>query len=271
METTHKYTSEPDVAPRQWPVIKHSPLADGRLHRPAIGLIELSTEIVMNAEMRAFLPDCNYGIYTSRVEFGDTADIEGLAEMESHLYAAANLLPSPEWLDAIVYGCTSGSMVIGPAKVNSLISLARPGVPVFNPISAVIAALKTMNRRRIAVVTPYAHEANQVVNSFLRQNGVDIINAVTFNILSGYTMSRLTPDDFYAAALQANTDEAEAIFISCTASYLSPMLEDLERVTGKPVVTSNQALVWQCCEVTGLHRTDGKGGALFDYRFELPE
>ena len=271
MKTIHKRISESNTVPRQWPVIEHSPLVEGKMHRPAIGLIELSTEIIMNAEMRAFLPDCDYGIYSSRVEFGDAADIKGLAEMEARLYAAANLLPSEEWLDAIVYGCTSASMVIGPAQVSSLISSARPDVPVFNPISAVIAALKTMNRRRIAVVTPYTHETNQVVDSFLSQNGIDIVNAITFNILSGYTMSRLTPSDFYSAAIQANTDEAEAVFISCTASHLSPILEDLERAIGKPVVTSNQALVWQCCESTGLHRTDGHGGALFGYRFDIPE
>jgi len=269
MKTINKSISELNTVPGEWPVVEHAPLLQGKLHRPAIGLIELSTEIVMNAEMRAFLPDCNYGIYGSRVEFGDTADINGLAGMEAHLNAAANLLPSQDWLDAIVYGCTSGSIVIGPAQVNSLISSARPGTPVFNPISAVIAALKAMKLRRIAVVTPYAHETNQVVNSFLSQNGIEIVNALTFNILSGYTMSRLSPKDFYSAALQANTDEAEAVFISCTASYLSPILEDLECAIGKPVVTSNQALVWQCCEATGLHRTDGHGGALFDYRFDL--
>lgn len=271
MKTTRKGISESDVVPGQWPVIQHSALVEGKLHRPAIGLIELSTEIVMNAEMRAFLPDCDYGIYTSRVEFGDTADIKGLSGMKSHLNAAAKLLPDSEWLDAIVYGCTSGSMVIGPAQVNSLISSARPGVPVFNPISAVIAALRAMKLRRIAIVTPYAHETNQVVNSFLSQTGIDIVNAVTFNILSGYTMSRLSANDLYAAALQADTEEAEAIFVSCTTLCVSPMLEDLERVTGKPVVTSNQALVWQCCESTGLHRTDGHGGALFDYRFDVQE
>jgi maleate isomerase len=270
MKTTNN-KNESTAVPGQWPVIEHSPLVEGKLHRPAMGLIELSTEIVMNAEMRAFLPDCDYGLYSSRVEFGDTADIKGLAAMEAHLYTAAKLLPSLEYLDAIVYGCTSGSMVIGPDQVSALISSARPGVPVFNPISAVIAALKTMNCHRIAVVTPYPHETNQVVNSFLSQNEIDIVNALTFNILSGYAMSRLSPNDFYAAALQVNTEEAEAIFISCTASHLSPILEDLEHAIGKPVVTSNQALVWQCCETTGLHRTDGHGGVLFDYRFDISQ
>jgi len=225
----------------------------------------------MSAELRAFLPDCDYGIYTSRVEFGDNADIKGLSEMEGHLKAAAKLLPASQCIDAILYGCTSGSIVIGPTRISSLISDARPGVCVFNPVSAVIAALTAMNRKRISVVTPYPHETNQVIKSFLNGQGITIVNALTFNLLSGYDMSRLTPNDLYSAALQANTDEAEAIFISCTALCVSPVLGDIERATGKPVVTSNQALVWQCCETTGLRRDDGRGGALFDYRFDTQE
>lgn len=268
MEATTRHQSETVSTLVDWPVIELPKLIEGKLHRPAIGLLELSTEIVMHSEIRAFLPDCNHGIYTSRVEFGDDADIEGLSEMEAFLNTAANLLPAPEWLDAIVFGCTSGSMVIGPERVRSLVSEARPGVPVFNPISAVVAGLKTLDRRKVAVVTPYPQETNRVVGAFLNREGIDIVSAVTFDILSGYAMSRLAPRDLYSAALRANTDEAEAIFISCTALQVSPILEDLEHETGKPVVASNQALAWQCCETAGVRRTDGRGGALFAHRFD---
>jgi maleate isomerase len=121
----------------------------------------------------------------------------------------------------------------------------------------------------VAVATPYPQETNRVVGSFLTQHGIDVVGAVTFDILSGYEMSRLSPRDIYAAALAANTDEAEAIFISCTALIVSPILENLERETGKPVVTSNQALAWQCCEIAGVRRQDGSGGTLF--RHARPE
>jgi maleate isomerase len=271
MELARSNAARQEVMNGDWPVIKHRSLLQGKMHRPAIGLLELSTEIVMQAEIRAFLPDCDHGIYTSRVQFGDAADVKGLAEMEAHLHTAASLLPDPEWLDAIVFGCTSGSMVIGPQRVSSLLSAVRPAVPVFNPISAVVTGLVTMNTRRVAVVTPYPQETNHVVRSFLKQHGIDVVSAVTFDILSGYEMSRLSPQDIYSAALQANTDEAESIFISCTALNVSPILEDLERETGKPVVASNQALAWQCCEIAGVRRQDGRGGALFRHRYTVPQ
>ncbi len=263
----HKETTRARSVDANWPVIAHTGLSEGKFHRPAIGLIELSTEVLMSAEIRAFLPDCDVGIYTSRVEFGDDADIKGLAAMEPHINAAANLLPDGEYLDAIVYGCTSGSMVIGPERLNELISSARLGLPVFNPISAVIAGLQAMNRRKIAIVTPYPQETNRVVAAFLAGRGIEIVSGLTFDILSGYDMSRLRPADLFDAAIKADTPEAEAIFISCTALLVSPVLEDIERKTGKPVVTSNQALAWQCSETVKLIRNDGRGGELFNHRF----
>lgn len=267
MQVSPVQRPHPSFSPDTWTVIPHSPLSNGKLHQPAIGLLELSTEVLMHKEIEAFLPECDHGIYSSRVQFGDTADVEGLGAMEAYLSSAASLLPDTDWLDAIVFGCTSGSMVIGPSRVSSLVSDARPGIPVFNPISAVIAGLTTMKRTRVAVVTPYAQETNQVVGAFLGRHGIDVLNAVTFDILSGYAMARLSPKDIYDAAILANTEEAEAIFISCTGLCVSPILDDLERAVGKPVVASNQALAWQCCETAGVHRTDRRGGQLFDHRF----
>ncbi|KAF1036146.1 MAG: Maleate isomerase [Burkholderia lata] len=267
--------TKPTAAPESnenftgWPVVKASSPVTGKVHRPAIGLLELSTEVWMQAEIRAFMPDCDDGIYTSRVQFDDDADVKGLGAMEDYIGAAANLLPDPEWLDAIVFGCTSGSMVIGPERLESLISAARPGVPVFNPISAVVAALTALDCRKIAVVTPYVQETNRVVDTFLRRRGIEIVNAVTFDMLSGYAMARLSPRDFHTAALHVNTDDADAVFISCTGLQVSPVLADIEHAIGKPVVSSNQALAWQCCETAGIHRTDGRSGSLFNRRFHV--
>lgn len=251
-----------------WHVIGGSSFATGKVHRPAIGLIELSTEVVTHSEIKAFLPSCDAGIYTSRIEFGDATDISGLSSMEAHLHSATGLFPAGDFLDAVVYACTSGTMVIGAERVRSIIGSLRPGIPVYDPISAVISGLAAMNRRRIAVVTPYIRETNSVVARYLAQSGIEVVNAVTFDLLSGASMNRLSPRDIYNAGILADTPDAEAVFISCTGIRVSPILDDLERTLGKPVLSSNQALAWQCCETVGLVREDGRGGSLFGRRYQ---
>jgi maleate isomerase len=125
-----------------------------------------------------------------------------------------------------------------------------------------------MNRRRIAIVTPYVQETNRIVQSFLYERGIDVVNGLTFDILSGYAMARLSPKDIYSAAMAVNTEEAEAIFISCTGLQVSPVLADLQQALGKPVVSSNQALTWLCSEKASVRRIDNLAGALFGYRFK---
>lgn len=250
------------VGPNQWVVPSAPVLPEGKMHLPAIGLIELSTEIVMQAEMRAFIPGLDPGLYTTRVRFSDHPDVNGLAEMEGHLADAAALLPGSEWLDAIVFGCTSGSVIISPERIAELAGRNHPGVPVLTPITAVVAGLNVMNCKRIAIVTPYPREVNFLLHDFLTAQGIEIVGGVTFEFDSGYSMSRIAPSDLLEAALRADRPEADAIFICCTALQVSPIIEELEQRTGKPAISSNQALIWQCCGAAGISNINGRGTLL---------
>ena len=52
-------------------------------------------------------------------------------------------------------------------------------------------------------------------------------------------------------AIKADVPESEAVFVSCTALRTSAIIEELEQALGKPVVTSNQALVWHSLRLSG--------------------
>jgi maleate isomerase len=50
------------------------------------------------------------------------------------------------------------------------------------------------------------------------------------------------------------------VFISCTGLRTFPVVARLEERLGKPVVTSNQALAWDCLRLAGVHdRLPGRG------------
>ena len=59
--------------------------------------------------------------------------------MAGEMTATAALLP--QGLDGVAYACTSGATIIGPDRVEALVQMAHPGVPVTNPLSSVVAAL----------------------------------------------------------------------------------------------------------------------------------
>ena len=53
------------------------------------------------------------------------------------------------------------------------------------------------------------------------------------------------------ARLLADDTGAEALFISCTATRAAEVVERLEALTGRPVITSNQAMIWQTMRAAG--------------------
>lgn len=236
------------------------------VHRPAIGLIELTMETAMSGEMHRFLDGTSAGIYTSRVPFSGTTTGAELSKMGDRVVAAADLLPEAEWLDCIVYGCTSGSAFIGHDRLTALIGTVRPGVPVITPIGAVARALNALGARRIAVATPYVTSVNAQVAGVLSRDGFEIVSGAAFQTEDGFAMMRMPPECFVTAALAADSDDAEAIFISCTGIVVGPVIAEIEQKTGKPVVTSNQAIAWQCLETVGAEAPSTRFGQLFGHR-----
>ncbi|MNQ98289.1 Arylmalonate decarboxylase [compost metagenome] len=222
----------------------------------------------MAKELLAFCPP-QASLYTGRMAFSGETTIDGLSAVAKAVPDAAALLPAPAWMHAIVYGCTSGTIVLGQDKVAELIHRSRPGVPVVTPIGAVLKAFRALRLARVAVVTPYVTEVNRLVARTIHEAGVEIVNARTFGQRDADEMFLTPAEAFLEAALAADSPDADGIFISCTGISVSPIVRELERRTGKPVVTSNQAIAWQCREIAGVAETENDLGALFGHR--LPD
>ena len=64
-------------------------------------------------------------------------------------------------------------------------------------------------------------------------------------------MIAVEPGEWYRRVKRQRHDDADAYFISCTAIRAAEAIEPLERDLGKPVVTSNQAMVWHSLKPAG--------------------
>ncbi len=167
-------------------------------------------------------------------------------------------------LDVIAFGCTSGTMAIGPERVHAAIGAARRGVLVTDPVSAALRGFAALGCRRVALLTPYIGEVNAVVETFLIARGLDLVRKGYFPLQDDNARARVTPDALEAAAVALGDDPAVgALFISCTALRSAPMVVRLEARIGRPVVTSNQALCWDALRLMGDRRATPQGGRLF--------
>ena len=223
---------------------------DGPAPRAAIGLITLSTDNVIEAEVLSFLPKVGVALYRSRIP-------------APHIGTVAELLLPDDRLDVVAFGCTSGSMVIGPDGVAAAIHAVRPGVPVSNPVSAALDGLRALGARRIALLTPYPDRTNAVVGDYVAGQGFEIVAKGSFKQSGGPFIARIPPEDIYEAGVALGGNEVDALFVSCTALRVSSVLERIEDRIGKPVVASNQALAWDCLRRAGIDDAVPNAGRLF--------
>jgi maleate isomerase len=235
--------------------------------RASLGLIQLATDRVSDTDTRAFLSGLdNVDLFSTRIPMSDRVTTENLRAVEPYLSEAAQRIVPQSRLDGIGFSCTSGTVAIGIDVVHEAIKRGRPGTPVTTPIEAAILALRTLSIRRIAFLAPYQLATARLVADVLERSGFDIVRKATFGLDGDLDMNRLSAECLIKAGSDLASGGAEALFISCTGVATFPVVARLEGITGKPVVTSNQALAWHLARLSGVDNVLPDRGRLFEYQ-----
>ncbi len=227
--------------------------------RGRLGFVLLQSEETAEDDIRMAVP-ADVGVFFTRSPMPDSTTVETLAGMAEDLGRAAAILPPS--LDAVAYVCTSGSVVIGEDRVAAELAKGQPDAKTTSLVTCVVAALRELGIRRPVVGTPYLDEINTLEADFLTERGFDVVGITGLQIESGQDMCRVDPDDIVAYALEIDRPEADGIFMSCTGLRSLEVIDEIERRTGKPVVGSNQALVWRMLRMIGVNDSIAGFGSL---------
>jgi len=235
--------------------------------RGKIGLIVPSTNTVNEPEFWRLAPP-GVSIHSDRVLLLGNATQESYNAMADALGAAAQRLATAE-VDVVAYGCTSGSIVCPmPELLEQMGNHTK--TPAVATAGAVVAALKALGVKKVAVGTPYVTFVNDAEKLFLEEYGFEVTSIHGLQL--GETqeerrgIGRVPPEQVYRLARLVDRPEAEAIFISCTNLATIDVIHQIEADLGKPVVISNQACFWACLRLMGLpDRVEGYGKLLRDH------
>ncbi len=234
----------------------------GRHHRAKLGFVLLAMEQTIEDDMFRLAPP-GVGVHFSRAPMANRVSVETLANMTHGIGdAAALLLPDGE-LDVACYACTSGSVVIGEDRVFAELRRGRPAAKPTSLITAVMRALRSLKATRIVVATPYLDEVNAIERDYMASRGFEVLAIEGLGIADDADMVRVTPASIAAFAESLDRPDAEAIFISCGALRSIEIIDMLEERTGKPVITSNQAMMWDCLRLAGVNDRQNGYGRLF--------
>lgn len=230
--------------------------------RHRLGLIALSTDVTIEADFHRLLPD-GAMFHTARVIQTNPTTIENLRTMGPQLGAAAASLIEGHPLDAIAYGCTSATVAMGYDEIAARIGAGRPGLPVTTPITAALKAFELFGVRKISLLTPYIDDVNQPMRRYLEEAGITVLNIAAFGLESDIDMCRVSPDAIRRAALASCAEDADALFVSCTALRGVEVIEALEAELARPAFSSNQCLFWDALRLSGYAEPiSGYGGLL---------
>jgi maleate isomerase len=231
---------------------RHFPITQEPRRGPAhLGLVVPATDEVSEGAFTEMLAGHDVSVVASRVAFENPVTLANLARMIDDLSRATALLLPGGRVDVVAFSCTSATVAAGVEAVARSIQAARPGVPFTTPITAAVAGCRRLGVRRIAVLTPYVDEVNEAIHGFLTAGGLEITGFGSFHLLTDADIASVPVEAIVAAGRALDSGAAEALFISCTGLRGHAAIAALERETGKPVVTSNQAQLWEALSLIG--------------------
>lgn len=230
------------------------PELDDRPARVRIGLLVLVTDHTTERDFRRLVADPEVAFYVNRVAYANPLNADNLRAMQPHLRAAAAQILPDETLDALAFSCTSGSALIGDVPIRETLAEGKPGVTAVTPTSAAQAAFEALGARRVALLAPYERAVSEALaDYFASALGVSITTLQYLDYDDDREIARIRPDAVVdlGTRLLAEDPEAEALFVSCTATRAAETVDRLEALTGRPVVTSNQAMIWRTLRAAG--------------------
>lgn len=232
-----------------------------------IGLVVLASDYTIEHEFRAMIREPGVDVFHARIPMSPQVTPETLAAMGPRITETVDLILPGDRLDVVGYGCTSASMVLTPEVVEARVKAARPDAKVTNPITAAMAAFDALGAKRIAVLTPYRRDVNEIVRAFITGRGYEVPVFGSFNEQNDPVVARIDAASLRGAVRTLTEGrEVDAVFVSCTSVRLADAVAGIEAELGIPVTSSNHALAWHCLRLAGVTAPQEGLGRLFAIR-----
>lgn len=175
--------------------------------------------------------------------------------------AAAELLATAD-VDVIAWNGTSGSW-LGVDHDRMLVDeiTAATGIPATTSTLAYFDAFERFGLHRIGLVTPYTADVNEQIAARYAQQGIAVTGQRALGLSDNESFARVRPESLIGPSEEVAAD-ADALIYLCTNLYGAPVVEEVERRTGVPVLDSVAVTLWRCLELAGAPLLDARWGRL---------
>lgn len=236
--------------------------------RARIGLLLPMDNAVMEPELYSLPGMEGISFYSARLS---TNKREDMPNNGIELSTVFNELGT----DIIVYACAETAFLKG-IDGNEYISheITRlTGQPAVTAMSSMIDAAKFLSVKTISLVTPYTDERNEVMIQFFERMGIKVLKSVNEDFVQRsndkrewYECNIQPPSTAFRMAKDAYHSDADATVISATNFRTFEIIRSLEEDTGKPVITTNQSVLWSVFRKLNMRVVIPSLGMLFNHK-----
>jgi maleate isomerase len=231
-----------------------------------IGMIVPSLNTIAEDDFRRALPpELGYHVHRVRLRPAPgkvTVDDlrRSYSEAEEAGRVVADLRPT-----AIAYNCTGVSVADGARSDRRLAEsmTAALGIPTTNTMVAIKQALDALGIRSLVHVCPFEDESMRIERASLDEGGYAVVSSVGLGFTDARVVAKLTPAEIAAIAIERDSAGADGVLLSCANARAMEAADAVEEALGKPVVTSNQAMLWAAARLAGwTGKIEGAGRLL---------
>jgi len=216
-----------------------------------IGLIIPSSNRLTEPHMRRYAPP-GVEVHITRLRMTGANHVP-LAQLLPRMIEATLALADAR-CDVIVFHCTASSMeagLDGERLVLDGMRGAAPGARVASTASAVLSAVAALDIRRVVLISPYLAATHQHEIDFLTEAGLSIVGGRSLGLAGGDQYIAVSPAEWLRLGQAEMRPDADGLFLSCTNIHSPEVVEPLEALIDKPVLTSNQAVLWYALRACG--------------------
>ena len=238
--------------------------------RARLGILTPSTNIVLEPEFHVMAPagvSCHYHRFAFVGDKKDDEIVKRLRKAEEYIADASEMISHVRPAVVVMAG-TGVSFIDGAGYDHALIQKMQErngNLPTTTTSTAVIEAFRALGITKVSVAMPYGDRVSKSAVKFVEESGVKVLAAKWLN-KAGPEIPEVSQETLYRLAREVDDPDSEAVFISCVNLHTVEIIEALESDLQKPVITSNQATMWNALRLAKIHdKIQGFGQLLAKY------
>ena len=158
-------------------------------------------------------------------------------------------------LDAVAFACTAASYLVGHEREEHQFAAqsAKRGYPIISGGKAIIAALKAIGAKKVAIGAPYPTWVLDLCKAYYEQAGFQITAMLQIETGSADTRGiyELSSGDALAALKMLDVKGADCVLFTGSGMPSFRAILEAERMTGLPTLSTNLCLGWALCDAIG--------------------